>query len=148
MNLVYLAGPITELSFSGATDWRFDAAARLADMGVTALSPLRGKDYLAQELSIADSYAAHVMSTEKAILARDKFDVERCTLMLVNLAGASRVSIGTCVGYGWASAASKPIVTVMEADNPHQHSFVRGLSGWVVPTLEEGLLVAASVLLP
>jgi len=38
---VYLAGPITGLTYNGATTWREDARSYLAAKGITAYSPMR-----------------------------------------------------------------------------------------------------------
>ena len=44
MHTVYLAGPITGLTYDGATDWRHAVAADLNSVGIKGLSPMRGKD--------------------------------------------------------------------------------------------------------
>ena len=46
MKTVYLAGPITGLTYDGATDWRAYAKARLAKFGIQAVSPMRAKEFL------------------------------------------------------------------------------------------------------
>jgi hypothetical protein len=43
---VYLAGPITGLTYEGATEWRNVAAEKLDSDKIETLSPLRGKNYL------------------------------------------------------------------------------------------------------
>lgn len=145
---VYLAGPIRGQDYHSATGWRDYCYTQLRDSGILAYSPMRGKAYLRGAGTLRDSYEGTLLSGEKAILARDKFDVQRCDMLLVNLLDAPAVSMGTCVEYGWASALSKPIVTIMEDGNVHQHSFITGLSGWVVDSLEDGLAIVKAVLLP
>ena len=39
--LIYLAGPITGLSYGAATDWRFTASSILESVGITPLNPMR-----------------------------------------------------------------------------------------------------------
>lgn len=141
---VYLAGPISGLPYHGAQGWREYAEAWLSEHGITPLNPLRHKNYLKHETRIKDFYE-HTLSTSSAIVARDRFDVSRCDMMLVNFSGAERVSIGTCVEYGWANAYEKPICTVI--DSLHEHVFINELSGWVVGSLDEGLDVVKHVLL-
>lgn len=46
MKSVYLAGPISGLTFDDAQDWRGHAATFLASRGVVGLSPLREKHKL------------------------------------------------------------------------------------------------------
>jgi len=51
------------------------------------------------------------------------------------------------IEYGWASAYDKPIITIMEKEgNLHDHSILRGLTGFRVETLDEGLQVARALL--
>src|SRR5271157_1829498 len=103
MSLVYLAGPITGLTYQGCTDWRQKAMDYLAEYGIQGLSPLRAKDYLLNETSIADTYDDTILSSQRGIFARDKFDCERSDVIFVNLLGAQRVSIGTVMEIGWAT---------------------------------------------
>ena len=51
------------------------------------------------------------------------------------------------VEYGWSDVYRKPIITVIEREgNPHDHHFIRELTGFRVETLEEGLSVAKAIL--
>ena len=60
------------------------------------------------------------------VFERDKFDATRADILIVNLTGANRVSIGTMMEIAWAHLAGKFIVVVMEkVGNPHMHAFVR-----------------------
>jgi len=143
---VYLAGPITGLSFGEATSWRDWAKLQLAAVGVLGLSPLRYKDYLKDESSLQDVYANHVLSTQKGITTRDRWDCQRSEVVWVNLLGAERVSIGTCIEFGWADAARVPIVTTMEPENIHDHAMVREVSGYIIPTIEESFATVRALL--
>ncbi|HOW37212.1 MAG TPA: nucleoside 2-deoxyribosyltransferase [Candidatus Pacearchaeota archaeon] len=147
MKSVYLAGPITGLSYNGCTDWRKYAIAELRKWGIAGISPLRAKEYLASETNVADKYDNFVLSTQKGITTRDRFDVNSCDVMLANLLGAQKVSIGTMIEYGWADAARKPIITIMEKEgNIHDHSMLREITGYKAESLEEGLFVAKAML--
>lgn len=140
---VYLSGPITGLAYEGCTDWRDFARKRLADMGIEGLCPMRGKDYLRGKDTITDRMQEgleRAMSQDAAIVTRDRWDTTRCDFVLVNLLGAKTVSIGTVIEIGWADLARKPVVLVMEpSGNPHEHAFIRQLTGYRVTTLDEGL---------
>lgn len=149
--LVYLAGPITGLSFGGATDWRRDAAiaiARGSTGRVETLSPMRHKDYLAGVEKIADSYEGSVLSSQRGIFYRDRLDCTRADLVLVNMIGATRVSIGTVMEIAWANAREIPIVLVMEDGNLHEHSMLREACGFRVQTMAEAIDVTLRILMP
>lgn len=113
MRTVYLAGPISGLSFKGCTDWRAEVAEALGEIYIRTLSPLRGKDYLAS-LPVLSGHGreyAHmgVLSTPRAVMTRDRFDATRCDVLFVNLLGAKQVSIGTVMEIAWADACRTPI---------------------------------------
>jgi nucleoside 2-deoxyribosyltransferase len=154
---VYLAGPITGLTYDDGQDWRDRARLILAKQGIDAYSPLRGKEYLRNITDRIDSggtgsayVGVNVLSDPKGIVARDSMDCMKRDVVLANLAGAERVSVGTCIEFGWANAARVPIVMVMERDgsNPHDHAMILELAGYHVETLEEALEVVAALLLP
>jgi len=146
MKTVYLAGPISGLDYNGCNDWREHAKSQLKEWGIAGVSPMRGKEYLSLEKNISDEYDS-VLSCQKGITTRDRFDSTSCDIMLVNLLGAKKVSIGTMIEYGWADSARRPIISVIEKEgNPHDHSMVRELTGFRVESLDEGLYVARAIL--
>lgn len=151
MNTVYLAGPITGLTFDGCTDWRKTAEADLATVGVKGLSPMRGKEYLQSigVLSGTGKEYAHMglLSTPRAVMTRDRFDCTRCSVVLVNLIGAKAVSIGTVMEMAWADLSRIPLVVAIEPEgNPHEHMMVQEAIGFRVASLEEALLVTKAIL--
>jgi hypothetical protein len=145
--LLYCAGPITGVSYGESTDWREYVADRLPDR-IIAVSPMRGKEYLARERQIKDSYKEHPLSCRKGITCRDRMDVMRCDMILVNFLGAKKVSIGSVMEIAWADILRKPIVIVMEEKNIHRHSMVEEITGFIVPDFDEAVKVASAVLLP
>lgn len=158
MNLhpsVYLAGPITGLTYDEGNDWREAVMADLASVGITAYSPLRAKNFLRQ-IGVLDSAGTpdsaymglNPLSEPKGITARDRFDATRSDMVLMNLLGATRVSIGTMIEAGWADAARRPIVIAMEEDNVHRHAMLNEVAGFIVPTLAEAVAVVKAVLIP
>ena len=145
--LLYCAGPITGVSYGESTDWREYVASKLPPH-IKAVSPMRGKKYLASEKNIKDSYEEHPLSCQKGITCRDRMDVMRCDMIFVNFLGASKVSIGSVMEVAWADAWRKPIIVVMEKDNVHSHAMLREVSGFVVSILDEAIAIATAVLSP
>lgn len=152
---VYLAGPIRGLNYNEATEWREQAKAQLADVGIDAMSPMRAKEYLKALTNVggdklADSYEHKPLSTMKAIVTRDRHDCQKSDMVIMYLKGAKTVSIGSVLEVAWADAARVPIVLVMEKDktNPNEHGMIREMCGFHVETLEEAIYIVKSVLLP
>lgn len=149
---VYLAGPITGLSFKGATDWREYASDFLYVHGFRGVSPMRAKDYLADETNLAamgyaeKSGLAMPLSTPQGILTRDRFDCTHADLVLFNLVGAEKVSIGTMMEVAWADLARVPAVLAMEPGNVHEHGMVTAACGFRTHGLEEALALVVAIL--
>lgn len=130
---------MTGLPLEEALAWREAVAEALAP-DIEVVSPMRAKYHLRPGSVIADAYRESVRGRDKALISRDRWDVSRADVLLVNLLGARSISIGTMVELGWADALRKPIVLVMEpAGNVHDHSFVREIATFRVSTLEEAI---------
>lgn len=147
MSKVYLAGPITGLNYEGATDWRDYVTKELANYNIQCFSPMRAKEYL-KEFELITKCDEKPLSSPPGIVSRDRFDVMNCDIMLANFLGAKQVSIGTVVEFGWADAFRKPIISVIEKQNPHSHKMLEHLANFRVETLEEGILIARAILNP
>lgn len=148
MSKVYLAGAIAGLAYNEATDWRDHAQRRLALAGIKGYSPMRAKKFLENRPVLGGADDTHPLTSGAGIVARDRFDVMTCDLVLVNLLGAERVSIGTMFEIAWADAFRKPVVLAMEEGNIHQHLFVHQTVGFIVPTLDEAIEVVIAILNP
>jgi|YelNatPaOPRAMG01_1025707.scaffolds.fasta_scaffold41937_2 hypothetical protein len=145
--LLYCAGPITGLSYGESVDWREYVASKLPPY-IKAVSPMRGKKYLANEKNIKNSYEEHPLSSQKGITCRDRMDVMRCDMILVNFLGATKVSIGSVMEIAWADAWRKPIIVVMEKDNVHSHAMIQEVSCFIVSDLDKAIEIAIAVLSP
>lgn len=152
--LVYLAGPISGLNFFGATDWRAEAQSQLAEFGIKTLSPLRYQEHL-KTVGVFTDCAKETerfkspMSMPKGLTIRDRWDARRCDVLLVNLLGAEKVSIGTVMEIAWADGADKdiPIVCAIEPEkNIHEHAMLMHCIGYRVPTLWEACDVTRQLL--
>lgn len=142
---VYLAGPVRGLDYKEAVEWREYVKNRLAEFGIVGVSPMRDKEHLYGKL--IEEPDDDVISCQRGLTVRDRFDVMTCNVFFSNLLNAKRVSIGTMIEYGWADAFRKPIITVMEnKGNVHEHPILRELTGFRVESLDEGLEVVKSLL--
>lgn len=144
---VYLAGPITGLTFDGADDWRRGAKEFLAKHDIQGISPLRAKEYLRDVGVLKDQYhELNVLSSGKGITTRDRWDATRCDLVLANFVGAEWPSIGTVMECAWADLHRVPLVVAADAGNVHDHAMLREVAGFWVPTLEDALQLTVSIL--
>lgn len=143
---VYLAGPITGLAYTAATDWREYVKSHIRN-DILVCSPLRAKRYLENETNIADSYENWPLSSSKGLTTRDRFDVMRCDLLFVNLLGTTKVSIGTVMEIGWADMLRKPIVLLIEDEgNIHDHAMIRECAGFRLNNLDDGIILTERIL--
>lgn len=146
---VYLAGAISGLTYGEGQEWRAYARDVLQLKGIHAYSPLRAKGFLRDYGVLTGGYEGNPMASDRGIMTRDSFDVATSDLILVNLLGAKSVSVGTCIEFGLAYAARKPVVCVMEpSGNLHDHPMVREAIGYRVPELDAALAVVQAILLP
>lgn len=151
---VYLAGAISGLTYDQGQDWRTYATAKLAEYNIAGFSPLRAKDFLKSVGKIEQSYQQRdnplgSLSTDRGIMTRDRWDVMTADAVLFYLVGSERVSVGTCIEFGWADAFRKPVVLVMEKEgNLHEHPMVREAAGFRVETIQEGIQVLNCILNP
>ncbi|MCX6750020.1 MAG: nucleoside 2-deoxyribosyltransferase [Candidatus Pacearchaeota archaeon] len=147
MKRVYLMGPILGTEYKECNDWREHAIEELAKYDIQGISPLRHKDIVDKSGLMGDFGGGNMMTTPSGIVTRDRYDATHCELGLANLLGAKKISLGTMVEYGWLDMKRIPIITVMEKEgNPHDHAFIRELSGYRVETLEEGIYIARCIL--
>ena len=148
MKKVYLAGPITGLDFGTSVGWRTYAKAALQP-DIEGFSPLRCKEYLAERGALlASGYDDTVLSSARGIMTRDHHDCMTCDLILVNLLGAERVSIGTVMEIAWGHAYRKPLVVAMEkTGNVHDHAMITEAIGFRVETMDQALVTVRAILL-
>lgn len=165
---VYLAGPISGLSYDDSNNWRAEVRDQLLRSGIKCASPLRAKVYIRDAAAVAgqrgepftidqastaiddndmDAPAVRAMSNSRGITTRDRFDCLNCDVLFVNLLGTKKVSIGTVMEIAWADALRKPIVLVIEdKDNLHDHAMIRECVGFRVSTIREGIEIVKAIL--
>lgn len=165
---VYLAGPITGLTYAGATDWRVGFTKDLRALGHVGVSPMRGKEYLRDvykdeilskgtatgyyqgsaaeaEDALQKAYEQFPMSGEQGIYGRDTFDVKHCECTLANLAGAALPSFGTVMELQRAYDHDRYALLVLKDGDLHDHPFVRRAASIIVPDLKTALQVIAAM---
>lgn len=159
--IIYLAGPILGTTYGESTEWRDYARDRLAqlDPSLRGASPMRAKRYLASLAKMplsADQLRTKTsgtvktpLSTAAAIVGRDQMDVARADLLLVNLLGAEKVSIGTCCEVAQAHTIGTPVMLVMEEQgNIHDHPFITQQSAFRVDDLDIAISLIPAILIP
>lgn len=171
---VYLAGPITGLTYSDARHgWR-EHFAEMLPPHILPLSPMRGKDALMdvkEMMGNPDMYPSNALCCPSGIVARDRNDIKNCDVVVACFLGATdHPSIGTAVEFGWADAYRKPLVMVVEDDlnlptvdedgistlvvnhgterNIHLHAFLTEIAGFRMNNLEEAAQIVRCLLTP
>lgn len=140
MMFVYLAGPITGVSYGQATDWRETFG--LVCKNVHTVSPMRGKEYMRGQ-TMTDPLVSgtvdpkRMMGIPQNIFSRDVFDIRRSDAVVANFLDSTRVSIGTVFEIGLARALGKMIIVVMEPGNIHEHTFIKEAANFVVTNLKD-----------
>jgi hypothetical protein len=140
VHTVYLCGPITGTSLSEATRWRQIVAAALSGQA-EIIDPTRDTLDLTRRSGIAATRAltAERLLHGKRTVARDRFDVRRCDLVLACFLGAEHASIGSIGEIFWADVMGKPVIIVREEDNPHNHDMLNDIAGWIFDNLHQAI---------
>lgn len=149
---IYLAGPITGLSYAEARlGWREYFPTLITDERIKCYSPMRGKDVLKDATTLHRASAAYETSpitSANGITNRDRNDVFTADLMVANFLGAEKGSLGTAVEFGWANAWGVPIITVIEKEgNPHDHMMLNYMTMYRVDNIEDAAKLSQMLLL-
>jgi hypothetical protein len=147
--LVYLSGPISGLTYGESTDWR-EYVTQCFPPHIQGVSPMRAKRYLNDGSKLAaDVPFTFPLSTDRSINSRDRMDTLRSTVMLVNLLGAEKASIGTAMEIAWAYDHKIPVVIAMEPEgNVHDHPMVRDSLSVRVASLNEAIEATVAIVSP
>lgn len=150
--LIYLSGPITGETYEGCSDWRIEASKKIAQLSngeVKTLSPLRGKQGLESKQTVLKQfYTENPLTTPHNIMGRDYNDTVRSDLVLVNLKGSQRVSIGTVMEVAWAYQSRVPVIIIDDKDGIHNHIMLYEYALNVVDNFDLGVELALTTLLP
>lgn len=115
--LLYLAGSISGRTYAGATQWRERIKYALESeegCNVKCIDPMRGKSYLSEEQAIInESYPSTMTSGAKAVFLRDRFDVMRSDIILINIMREEDLrSIGTIAEQAWGKIEQKMVIII------------------------------------
>lgn len=142
---IYMAGPISGLTYGESEAWRDEFTSYFEGTNIRCLSPLRAKTYLHDAGVLEQSYS-HPLSTDRGIMMRDHWDCQRSTLIVCNLIGVERVSIGTVMEIAWAYAYGKPLIMMMDEKSSHDHPMIREAINFRAATVEEAAHIALALL--
>jgi len=138
--IIYIAGSISGMSGEEVLSYFNMTKSTLIGMGFEVLSPMTGKGYFRNEIKFkAEGYTHKPMSTNHAIVERDRWMVSKCDILYCNLTMAKIVSIGSMMELAWAHHMGKHTVLSMQPDNIHRHAFVLEAADIVFETHEEAM---------
>jgi len=147
---VYLAGPVLGQTKGQANIWRqqVDAALRdCTDGQIVGISPLRCEPAIGSVY--AANYADPKFGSARAISSKNLYDTKNCDITLVYLPPPVKgqpVSLGAIIELAWAYALGKPTVLVTEDPRMLSHPLVSTCSSWVVPNLEDAIVLIIGIL--
>ncbi len=118
---VYLAGPISRVTFRQATEWRDEATRLLNEMDIQTLDPMYGKQPPAGGQDTPIDQGDSLGLSPEETFERDMSDITNSDVLLVNLEDFVG-SIGSPFEIGRAWAEGKPVV-VFGADQFKTHPF-------------------------
>jgi nucleoside 2-deoxyribosyltransferase len=122
---IYLAHPISGLGYDEVFGYFDNQKKLLESAGYTVLNPMTGKDYLRNEVEFkSHGYDLAPPSTNHAIVERDLWMIGQVDIVLLDLSGSKKVSIGCMMELAWAHMLRKHTVVVVDPENPHYHAFV------------------------
>jgi len=135
---IYLAGPISGLSYEAVVDRYKTYVPALRDIGFNVIFPMTAKGYLRNEIKFKAHGDANPVSTNGAIVGRDEWMVHQCDILVADLAAATeRVSIGTVCEISWAHLLHKHILVTMTEENFHHHAFILEQAHIILPSMSE-----------
>jgi len=138
---VYLSGPITGVSERTARGWRQHVIDRLAP-ALIGVDPTRNAidTTIVSQVQLDDAARLKHLRHGKEILERNRNDLARCDLVLANLLGAERASIGAIGEIFWADAFRKPVIIVRESSgNIHDHGMVNAIAAQTFDDLDAAI---------
>lgn len=138
---IYCSHPISGMSYQEVSKYYWNIN-RLLNPYYTVLSPMTGKEALRTEIEFRAEGYDNPVSTNRAIVGRDKWMVQQADVILVNLNNATeRVSIGSVCEMAWAYHLGKHIILILdkEEENIHLHAFILEMADIIFQTSNEAI---------
>ena len=146
--IVYVAGPMSHLSWEEMNGWREEVRQALPECEV--LSPLRGKEWIKNmPARLTPKEYPQPFGSSKAITRRDHWDVTHSDLIIVNAHGRREGGVGraTVCEMAWAWDHHIPIILIVGQGDPFQdHVFIMEFSLEIVLDLETAISLTRTLL--
>lgn len=142
---IYIARKISGADGEETFTWYDNVITHLEYWGYQTLSPLTGKGVLRTEVKYAPHGYDLPVASDHAIFERDKWMVQNCDIVLMDLSMTTSPSIGCMFELAWASFLGKHTVVVIPKDNCHRHAFVIEGADIVFEDLETAMKYLESV---
>lgn len=136
---IYLARPISGHSYDEIVDYYERTSAFLKHIGYQVLSPMTGKEVLRNEIQFKSEGYQNPVSTNHAVIERDRWMVDTSNIVYANLIDSKHVSIGTTMELAWGHDKGKHTIVAMEKDNIHRHAFIIESADVIFETNEDAL---------
>lgn len=145
---IYLAGPISGLSYEETVTWRINFPQMLLK-SIRCVSPMRDKNELKDDPKLGFGYDHFLMCSNNAIVQRDRYDARQCDGIVAYFPDGNLLSIGTLLELGIAMSTGDKLVIVVCPDGKiREHELVKGWSSYVVDTLEKAAVILNSTFAP
>lgn len=145
---VYLCGPITGRSPEEAMNWRTYVIDKLSPR-ICVIDPTRDEPDGVRRSAESSELTVKRLMHGKAVVSRDRFDVQRSDLLLANFLGADTVSIGAIGEIFWADLIRTPVIVVREKfGNPHDHDMINEIASWIFHDLDAAIAKIEVILAP
>ena len=121
---VYIAGIISGGKPKDVFKYFDDMAKTLKDFGYYVFSPLTGKGVLRTEKVFRSHGYINPISTNHAIVERDRWMVKNSDIIFCDLSGGDIVSIGCTAELAWAHDNGVHSVVVLPEKHVMRHAFI------------------------
>jgi phage FluMu gp28-like protein len=127
MMKIYIGGRISGMSYEDCSRYFNDTKETLQNMGYFVYSPMTAKASLRNETVLRATDYKSPVSTNHAIVERDRWCVEQADVFYLNLMATQEdrfVSIGGMMELAWAHQLGRHTVIALPENNVHRHAFV------------------------
>jgi len=143
---VYLAHPISGLTFEKVVEYFEPHVEQLKEAGYLVYDPVTMyTESINKKEVCAPADLKGPLINNHALFERDQWMCTKVDVVLSDLTGATKASIGCVMELAWASLKGVHTVVVMEKGNPHYHGFVLEAADVVFETFDEALDYLANI---